>query len=132
MSQEKIVQNVAALLEMDGLKIMVDHRPGYSKGKSRAFVHFEGDSPAWPGLARELHSQDTKSMKEVLVKALILAGFSFDKVSFSQKAGCSCSCSPGFVLRGHWGDWFFVNVEDAGRQPRTMGLGESLVAGGVA
>lgn len=33
------------------------------------------------------------------------------KFSWSQKAGCSCGCSPGFVIKGMAGQDIFVDVE---------------------
>ncbi len=34
------------------------------------------------------------------------------KASWSQKAGCSCGCSPGFILKGHKGLNIFADCQD--------------------
>lgn len=33
------------------------------------------------------------------------------KIGWSQKAGCSCGCSPGFIVSDHFGYDIFVSVE---------------------
>lgn len=33
------------------------------------------------------------------------------KFSWSQKAGCSCGCSPGFIVKGLYCKEIFVDVE---------------------
>ena len=50
--------------------------------------------------------------KEVIPAVLEHLGTPDAKVSWSQRAGCSCPCSPGFVIKeGDWGREVFVTVE---------------------
>lgn len=38
--------------------------------------------------------------KDGVINALDRVGVPFDKVRWDQRAGCSCGCSPGFVVEG--------------------------------
>lgn len=38
-----------------------------------------------------------KEERRIIAAALDAAGIKFEKVNFSQKAGCSCPCSPGWI-----------------------------------
>lgn len=64
---------------------------------------FEAFYKAWPKLARE----------QVVPEALRQAGMEYalqHPVRWSRKAGCSCGCSPGFVLEGSNGYEVHVDV----------------------
>lgn len=50
-------------------------------------------------LYREILTQVLKEMSHVGIEA-----------SWSQRAGCSCGCSPGFVLNAHWDFDIHVSV----------------------
>jgi hypothetical protein len=54
--------------------------------------------------------------KRMAVVALHDLGLVYDKISWSQKAGCSCGCSPGFILDGNWSQDVHVTVADAAYQ----------------
>ena len=50
--------------------------------------------------------------KEIMPEVLRQMGLdSFTKVRWSQKAGCSCGCSPAFIVVGHYGTDVSVTVE---------------------
>jgi hypothetical protein len=36
------------------------------------------------------------------------------RVRWSQKAGCGCGCSPGFVVEGNYGVWYFGSYVQEG------------------
>jgi hypothetical protein len=48
--------------------------------------------------------------KRIAAAAAGFAGVSFDALSFSRVAGCSCGCSPGFVLRNAGDVVLYVDV----------------------
>ncbi len=58
--------------------------------------------------------------KEVIPEVLKRMGCPDAKVSWSQKAGCSCGCSPGFIVKhpGHVPKDVFVNVVET--QPELL------------
>lgn len=49
--------------------------------------------------------------KEVIPQVLAQLGVPADaKVRWSQRAGCSCPCSPGFIVEGYYGREAHVTV----------------------
>jgi hypothetical protein len=96
--------------------------------KTVVYVSFEGDGIAWPGTARERHAAETKANKKVAERVLATLGLQ-GVPQYSRKAGCSCGCSPGFIVTGNSSGWdIFVTVKLEGRKPRKMPLAESLEA----
>jgi hypothetical protein len=72
----------------------------YSKPKLHIFIK---DWNVLADLQGERWNKPHNEFKrQVLNQALTAAGFDPEKikVSWSQKAGCSCGCSPGFILNG--------------------------------
>lgn len=50
--------------------------------------------------------------REVLPGVFEAAGLPADtKVNWSQKAGCACGCSPGFIVQGNYGKTIFVDIK---------------------
>lgn len=60
--------------------------------------------------------------RQILDAALKTLGVVVTKAEFSQKAGCRCGCSPGFILRGLTpGNWYIsVNRKERseGERPK--------------
>ena len=54
------------------------------------------------------HSRPTKVFRKVAVAALKEIGIDKPKMVWSQYAGCSCPCSPGFIMR----DWEWLPNND--------------------
>lgn len=51
--------------------------------------------------------------KEVIPQVLAQAGLPANtKVSFRQKAGCPCGCSPGWILDAPWGKAYHATIEE--------------------
>ena len=93
----------------------------------RAYIFFIGDSPAFPGRLRQEYTQEISKRKDLVVRAfkILESQERFDgsaddlKISYSRKAGCSCGCSPGFIIRNvNWNVDIFINVVDVDRPPR--------------
>jgi len=72
-------------------------------GKSVVYVHVKNES-LWDDFANRTSRPHT-AWKPFVERALREHGFEFSKLTWSQKAGCSCPCSPGFIVstgtRGH-------------------------------
>lgn len=49
------------------------------------------------------HARPYEVWRPYVEKALKAEGIEFEKVSWNRKAGCSCGCSPGFVIKGPGG-----------------------------
>lgn len=64
--------------------------------------------------------------RKLIPQILTQAGLPQQKVRWSQYAGCSCPCSPGFICEESWGSDIFVDVGSgtasarvaAGKEPR--------------
>ncbi len=67
------------------------HRP-------RIYVHLAGET-----IMQDLQNRRARPYKvykaEVLPALFRLLGITDVKVGWSQKAGCSCPCSPGFIVK---------------------------------
>jgi hypothetical protein len=63
---------------------------------SRLYFWFKGES-ILDHLANR-RNEPWREVKKILPAALEEAGVAFSKLSFSQKCGCSCGCSPGFYV----------------------------------
>ena len=53
------------------------------------------------------------------------------KVSWSQKAGCQCGCSPGFILKsayGPWDAWATVEGEHIANTPAAQAIAQDRAA----
>jgi hypothetical protein len=81
--------------------------------RSKIFIFPEGET-VLQNLANRRHRPSTAYKKEVIPQILEKAGLPADtKVSWSQKAGCSCGCSPGFLLPDScWGFKVYVTVSE--------------------
>ncbi|MCA1800259.1 MAG: hypothetical protein LC650_03105 [Actinobacteria bacterium] len=92
-------------------KIDVRNNRENRRGKTRVFVMaLDRDALQEDQLT---HRQAVARMKRAVIpKVLEQLGVTSEhvKAGFSQKAGCACGCSPGFVLDAHWGQEVFVDV----------------------
>ena len=83
----------------------------YSK-QTRIFVWPEGES-IMDNLANRRQRPHTTYKKEVIPAVLKAMDLPADtKVRWSQYAGCSCPCSPGFIITGHSRHDVHVNIAD--------------------
>lgn len=48
-------------------------------------------------------NRPTKVYREVVKQALAQAGIGIESLLWSQHAGCTCACSPGFILKTNGG-----------------------------
>jgi len=82
----------------------------YSK-RARIYVWPQGES-IMDNLMNRRQRPYTTYKKEVIPAVLEKMGLpSNTKVRWSQYAGCSCPCSPGFVVDGYIGHDVHVDVE---------------------
>lgn len=55
----------------------------------------------------------TEYRKQVMPKVLKELGYPADtKYRWSQRCGCDCGCSPGFILKEGWDEDIYVTVEE--------------------
>jgi hypothetical protein len=61
----------------------------------------------------ERHSRPNKEYKKQIIPTLIKDGIlpSDAIVTWSQKAGCSCGCSPGFIVKNDTSKEIFIDIE---------------------
>lgn len=85
----------------------------YMPQKSRIHIFTQGESIV-KNLENRRQRPYTTYRKELIPEILERSGLSKDtKVSWSQKAGCACGCSPGFIIQdGPWGQEIFVTITD--------------------
>ena len=80
--------------------------------KSHLSVYMKGES-IWDNLMNR-RNRPTKIWKMVGETALASLGMEeelFAKMYWNQKAGCSCPCSPAFVMPNVFGYYFSITVE---------------------
>ena len=81
-------------------------------GKSRVYIFPKGENLVENLINRRTRPY-TEYRKQVMPDVLEAMGLARDtKVKWSQYAGCSCPCSPGFIVPG-WNQEVFVDVEAA-------------------
>jgi len=66
--------------------------------KPRVYVWIE-DETVLENLVNR-RSRPVEVYRAVALQALTDLGIPFEKIRWSQKAGCSCPCSPGFIVDG--------------------------------
>lgn len=71
--------------------------------RTRIYVHPERET-VLENLENRRNRPWQEWRKSAVPVALAALGLPSDtRVSWSQKAGCSCGCSPGFIVKEHWG-----------------------------
>ena len=100
------------------MKLTVETRKrGYSDRATKGRVY------VWPANESVLenlvnrHSRPIKLYRKAALQALADLGITDVKLSWSQRAGCSCPCSPGFIADGTYGALYrtdvYVTIDDA-------------------
>lgn len=82
------------------------------RGKSHLSVYMKGES-IWDNLMNR-RNRPTKIWKMVGETACASLGMEeelFAKMYWNQKAGCSCGCSPAFIMPNVFGYYFSITVE---------------------
>ena len=81
--------------------------------KTRIYVSPEGEN-IMENIMNRRQRPHTFYRKEVLPKLFSQLGWSANtKVKWSQFAGCSCPCSPGFIVENTYGRDICVSVVDS-------------------
>jgi hypothetical protein len=107
MSDDRRTTTSVVLKDGKTVEIMqLKRRPPYSKyGSSmkewrsgtRIYVGEVGES-VFENLDNRF-GRPVKEYRAAVLEALTSIGITDHKLAWSQKAGCSCGCSPGFILR---------------------------------
>ena len=99
--------------------VSVKMQDGRRHSRTRVYFFPKGENV----LENLMHrfSRPSKAYKQLLVEVLEKANLPYitdikamaKKTVWSQRAGCQCGCSPGFVINGGWsyGRDIFVDVE---------------------
>jgi hypothetical protein len=102
-------------MELKVLKVeVVYHKPGTRRPKARMYFWPEKETILENLLNR--HDRPHLEYKKLIKLALVEAGIELSqakstKARWSQRAGCSCPCSPGFILSELYGRDFHVTYE---------------------
>ena len=84
--------------------------PDRKYSKARIYIHPQ-DETVMDNLMSRKERPHSIYRKEVLPKLFKQLGWDADtRVKWSQYAGCSCPCSPGFVVDNIYGRNVFVDV----------------------
>lgn len=98
-------------LAITDFKVMeVKNNRTYNTPKSRIFVWPKGESVIQNLENRHCRPYTTykkEVIPEILKKLELPEG---TKVKWSQYAGCTCPCSPGFIIEGHYGQDIHATV----------------------
>ena len=93
--------------------------------KIKEIEKFEADKPydktriyVWPdnesiidNINKRRERPYTVYKKEIIPQVLAKYGWSLTtKIRWSQKAGCPCGCSPGFIVSDHYGEDIHVTI----------------------
>ncbi len=79
--------------------------------KTRIFVCPTGES-IMENLANR-RERPSKLWRPYAIKAAEALGVAFESLGWSQKAGCNCGCSPGFIVKGDHRPGFDIHVDIA-------------------
>lgn len=86
--------------------------------KTRVYIHIKGET-LLENLMNRRQRPYTIYKKEVMPAVLEKMGLSKDtKFRWSQKAGCACGCSPGFIIDSDNGADVFVSISDEENNPK--------------
>lgn len=101
----------------------VTTRPRERYGKARVFIwgakepnielpapKMKGEDPENDKAYRDFNKKFVANMRICLEAAQAAGDIPNEKLRFSAKAGCSCPCSPGFILDKHSSVDYFVTV----------------------
>lgn len=107
---DKVVEEINLL---GGLTAKVERRAFYEKGtrgnkKARVYLHIEDES-----LAENLVNRRNRPVTEwrKIVQQVLWHYNMETKFNWSQYAGCSCPCSPGFVLDAFCHGAIYIDVK---------------------
>ena len=85
-----------------------DGRRIRSSSKTRIYVHPKNET-----ILENLKNRRQRPVdvwREYARKAAAVFDVKFEKLAWSQKAGCSCGCSPGFVVKDGSRPGFDIHV----------------------
>ena len=72
----------------------------YKERSNKTVIHFFHENESILENLMERHSRPSKLYKELFPKIKAKLSLSNDiEATWSQKAGCSCGCSPGFIVK---------------------------------
>lgn len=84
-----------AFVSIDNKEKYFGKDPGYLDSNATD-EEKEQNNKEWKKYNRE----EIKTMRIHLKDILAKNNIEYEKLSFSRKAGCSCGCSPGFIIEG--------------------------------
>ena len=78
--------------------------------RTRVYFFLEGETMLENLFHR--HNRPYREYRKLLKEVFAIAGITPEKANWNQYAGCSCGCSPGFILTGDNNKDIFVTIEE--------------------
>jgi len=85
-------------------------RRGSDRPDGRSIAHFDFsalDADVWEQIINR-RNRPHNAARPLVERALRDAGIEFTGLRWSQRAGCSCGCSPGFLMDGAALGWDYT------------------------
>lgn len=102
------VEQVKLVIKDMNLK---DSERGKRGGRKESRIHFFHDGENVLQDIFNRHDRPYTLYKQLIPDVLKAIGAPEDaKVSWNQYAGCSCPCSPGFIVKGFYGQNAYVTI----------------------
>lgn len=84
------------------------HELGESTKKTRVYFFVDGENVIEN--LQKRRSRPYNEYRKLLPEVLSMVGIKPQKGNWNQRAGCSCPCSPGFILEHDKGQQVFVTI----------------------
>lgn len=92
------------------IEVMTEREHPNRRKKTRIYFHPEGES-ILENLANR-RNRPYNEYRRLLDDVFREVGIRPKRVNWSRYAGCSCGCSPGFIVGDDWNREVFVTVTD--------------------
>lgn len=80
-------------------------------GHSIVYVSVKGETVLDNFVNRR--SRPYQALRPIVIEELKKANIQFESIRWSQNAGCSCGCSPGFIIQnGDIGNNYWLTIDD--------------------
>lgn len=104
----KIKDELKTKISIDNVKYSIDafEQSDFSDKKMRVYLFPKNESVFENLLSRRARNKSL--WRKMTLQILEKFGYNDVKISFSQRAGCQCGCSPGFIVDVKNGKELFI------------------------